>query len=224
VPLLPTTHPIIDCRGDRTKRTFHSMPALPESKKCPLMTYESAIHAQADLRIVRGSTIERKHMSTKTTFKRIALVAVAALGFGVLSVAPSSAALGAAGAVTTTLSATGTITGTAADPFSAGSAISLNVLIDLNDTGTAVNGDTFTITYNAYNPKGETITGITLVETSTSVSKLPTVSTVDSGSVVAVGNTLVFKDTITGTAFTAATLTIPADAVTGGGIYTVLVG
>ncbi len=32
-------------------------------------------------------------MSTKTTFKRIALVAVAALGLGVLSVAPSSAAL-----------------------------------------------------------------------------------------------------------------------------------
>ena len=49
---------------------------------------------QADLRIVRGSTIERKQMSTKTTFKRIALVAVAALGFGVLSVAPSSALAG----------------------------------------------------------------------------------------------------------------------------------
>ena len=31
-------------------------------------------------------------MSTKTTFKRIALVAVAALGFGLLSVVPSSAA------------------------------------------------------------------------------------------------------------------------------------
>jgi hypothetical protein len=31
-------------------------------------------------------------MSTKTTFKRVALVAVAALGFGVMSVAPSSAA------------------------------------------------------------------------------------------------------------------------------------
>jgi len=44
---------------------------------------------QADLRIVRGSTIERKQMST--TIKRIALVAVAALGFGVLSVAPSQA-------------------------------------------------------------------------------------------------------------------------------------
>jgi trimeric autotransporter adhesin len=36
--------------------------------------------------------IERKQMSTKTTFKRIALVAVAALGFGVLtSVAPATA-------------------------------------------------------------------------------------------------------------------------------------
>jgi hypothetical protein len=34
-------------------------------------------------------------MSTKTTFKRIALVAVAALGFGVMSVAPSSAAINA---------------------------------------------------------------------------------------------------------------------------------
>ena len=31
-------------------------------------------------------------MSTKTTFKRIALVTVAALGFGVMSVVPSNAA------------------------------------------------------------------------------------------------------------------------------------
>jgi trimeric autotransporter adhesin len=46
---------------------------------------------QAEPRIVRGSTIERKQMSTKTTIKRIALVSVAALGFGVLSVVPSNA-------------------------------------------------------------------------------------------------------------------------------------
>jgi len=46
---------------------------------------------RADLRIVRRSTIERKQMSTKTTFKRIALVTVAALGFGVMSVVPSNA-------------------------------------------------------------------------------------------------------------------------------------
>jgi trimeric autotransporter adhesin len=50
---------------------------------------------RADLRIVRRSTIERKQMSTKTTFKRIALVTVAALGFGVMSVAPSNAAINA---------------------------------------------------------------------------------------------------------------------------------
>ena len=36
-------------------------------------------------------TIERKQMSTKTTIKRIALVAVAAMGFGLLSVVPSQA-------------------------------------------------------------------------------------------------------------------------------------
>jgi hypothetical protein len=55
------------------------------------MTYERPFTAQAEPRIVRGSTIERKHMSTKTTIKRIALVSVAALGFGVLSVVPSTA-------------------------------------------------------------------------------------------------------------------------------------
>ena len=46
---------------------------------------------QAESGIVLESTIERKQMSTKTTFKRIALVAVAALGFGVMTVAPSQA-------------------------------------------------------------------------------------------------------------------------------------
>jgi trimeric autotransporter adhesin len=38
-----------------------------------------------------NSTNERKNMSTKTIYKRIALVAVAALGAGVLSVAPANA-------------------------------------------------------------------------------------------------------------------------------------
>ena len=51
-------------------------------------------------------------MSTKTTFKRVALVAVAALGLGVLSVAPSSAAVNA-----DTLTVANTA-GTAATAFS----------------------------------------------------------------------------------------------------------
>jgi trimeric autotransporter adhesin len=55
------------------------------------MSYEKDLSAQADLRIVRRSTIERKQMSTKTTFKRVALVTVAALGLSFLAVAPSNA-------------------------------------------------------------------------------------------------------------------------------------
>ena len=62
-------------------------------QKDTLMTYVSALIAQADLRKLRGSTIERKQMSTKTIYKRIALVAVASLGAGVLSVAPANAAI-----------------------------------------------------------------------------------------------------------------------------------
>ena len=72
---------------------------------------------QAELRIVRRSTIERKQMSTKTTFKRITLVTVAALGLGVMSVAPSSAAVQldsiAVSAASTTQNTTETLTATA---------------------------------------------------------------------------------------------------------------
>jgi hypothetical protein len=50
------------------------------------------ISTQADLRTVRKSTTERKSMSTKTSIKRIALVAVAALGLGVVAGIPANAA------------------------------------------------------------------------------------------------------------------------------------
>jgi hypothetical protein len=46
---------------------------------------------QAELGKFSRSTIERKQMSTKTTFKRIALVAVAALGLSLVAVTPSNA-------------------------------------------------------------------------------------------------------------------------------------
>jgi hypothetical protein len=52
-----------------------------------------ATHLKAATENVFVTTIERKQMSNKTTFKRIALAVVAVLGFGVLSVAPSSAAV-----------------------------------------------------------------------------------------------------------------------------------
>jgi trimeric autotransporter adhesin len=72
---------------------------------------------QADLRIVRGSTIERKQMST--TIKRVALVAVAALGLSLVSVAPSNAAINQD---TLTLSAA-TAAQTTAETFTATSAV-----------------------------------------------------------------------------------------------------
>jgi trimeric autotransporter adhesin len=187
------------------------------SEKGSLISYEKAFSTRADLRIVRGSTIERKQMSTKTTFKRIALVTVAALGFGTMAaISPASATTTTTTALTS-ISVTGTTAGTAADPFATGSAINLNVLIDLTAATTA--DETFTVTYNAYNPKGETITGITLVETSTSVSLLG--DNTDTGTVKAVANTLVFESITTAAARTVATLTIPAAGVTTGGIYTV---
>ena len=52
-----------------------------------------ATHLEAATRKFLVTTNERKQMSTKTNFKRIALVAVAALGLGVLSSVPSSAAV-----------------------------------------------------------------------------------------------------------------------------------
>jgi trimeric autotransporter adhesin len=70
-------------------------------QKDTLMTYEKGVFAQADPGIVSGSTIERKKMSTKTIYKRIALVAVAALGAGLLSVAPANAATTAQANATT---------------------------------------------------------------------------------------------------------------------------
>jgi len=55
-------------------------------------TGEFLTYPKPDLGSSENRLIERKQMSTKTTFKRVALVAVASMGFGMLSVAPSSAA------------------------------------------------------------------------------------------------------------------------------------
>ena len=61
-----------------------------------------ATHLEAATRKLLVTTNERKYMSTKTNFKRIALVAVAALGLGVLSSVPSQAGVTGAIVVTNT--------------------------------------------------------------------------------------------------------------------------
>ena len=63
-----------------------------EAQKDALMSYERASLVPAAIKKALIATIERKQMSTKTTLKRIALVAVSALGFGLLSTVPVKAA------------------------------------------------------------------------------------------------------------------------------------
>jgi hypothetical protein len=61
-----------------------------------------ATHLEAANKKYLLTTNERKQMSTTTNFKRIALVAVAALGLGVLSSVPSNAVVGAGTSVVLT--------------------------------------------------------------------------------------------------------------------------
>ena len=66
-----------------------------------LISDEKAFLSQADLKKAFGSTLnERKSMSTKTSFKRIALVAVAALATGLLTTVVTPAANAATGTMT----------------------------------------------------------------------------------------------------------------------------
>jgi len=69
-------------------------------------------------------------MSTKTTFKRIALVAVAALGLGVLSVAPSQAAV----STPTVTTANGTSTTASNYDSTTAATVSVTALMDQQDS------------------------------------------------------------------------------------------
>ena len=78
-----------------------------------LISDEKAFLRQADDEKSSKSTFnERKQMSTKTSIKRIALVAVSALGFGLLSVAPSYSATSTQALLADTTSIVGVSLGT----------------------------------------------------------------------------------------------------------------
>ncbi|CAN1485564.1 hypothetical protein MCEZE9_00072 [Candidatus Nanopelagicaceae bacterium] len=107
-------------------------------------------------------------MSTKTTFKRIALVAVAALGLGVLSVAPSSASVA-------NLSLTVT-NGTAANGKSDSSTAATISVAGLVDVGA---GDSITVTFIAKDITANTsaIARMSYMDTTTGSSSSTLVST-----------------------------------------------
>jgi trimeric autotransporter adhesin len=180
------------------------------------MTYEKGLFAQAEPGIVSGSTIERKKMSTKTIYKRIALVAVASLGAGLLSVAPASAASFASVPTVVITSPTTVNAGTTAVPIPAGTAIVADLKLDPNVVYTDA-GDGTDITYVVTAPNGTVITSSVSIVAVAAPATGITASA--SGAVVSVRSTGVGGDATGNPKI--ATLTIPASVVTMGGIYTV---
>jgi hypothetical protein len=112
------------------------------------------------------TTIERKVMSKKTFFKRIALTAIAALGFGMLSVAPSQALI-----VSTSVSFdaddTLTLAGTSADSATAVLTFNQNAL-------SATDSQTVKVSITSSNGAGVTNLYMRVTETSTSSTPLGT--------------------------------------------------
>jgi trimeric autotransporter adhesin len=129
-----------------------------------------ATHLEAATRKFLVTTNERKQMSTKTNFKRIALVAVTALGMGVLSSAPSQAVFSGTAGSQLTLTATagsGGLTGSASDSTTA----STVTVAGLALTATT---DSYTVTaVNKSVPTGAVATPallFTFIDTATSTS------------------------------------------------------
>ena len=136
---------------------------------------------QADLRKFRGSTFERKQMST--TIKRIALVAVAALGLGTVSVAPSSA---------TVFQDSLTLSSATASQFTSDTATATSATATLTYLATNAN-DSMTVSASLVSaPAGNTVLpNLLLVETTAAVAKNgATELTLGSTSGVAAGNAI----------------------------------
>ena len=90
-----------------------------------------ATHLEAATRKFLVATNERKQMSTKTNFKRIALVAVAALGMGALSSVPAKATILQTVTVTTVA---GIATKANSDSVTSGASITINYLTNTTDS------------------------------------------------------------------------------------------
>jgi trimeric autotransporter adhesin len=91
------------------------------------ITYERALFTQAKVRKFLILTNERKKMSTKTTFKRVALIAVVALGLGGLSTVSANAAPASAWTVGTAATDTTAITlAQATSSPAAGTSVTVN--------------------------------------------------------------------------------------------------
>jgi hypothetical protein len=126
-----------------------------------------ATHLEAATRKFLVTTNERKQMSTKTNFKRIALVAVAALGLGVLSAVPSSATI--SGVTFTVTNGATPLRGTATTLVDADTGTGTGASIGITFLSTNA-ADTLTVTvYNKNTLSTQSRALLALVDTSTSV-------------------------------------------------------
>jgi len=112
-------------------------------------------------------------MSTKTTFKRIALVTVAALGFGVLSTVPSSAAVA---------SLKTTVTNGAASPILADSTTAATITLDWTASIGAADSYTVQVAYREVAPTSAAAATPRLLYSESSTSVAGSVPTLDTTS------------------------------------------
>ena len=115
-----------------------------------------ATHLEAATRKFLVTTNERKLMSTKTNFKRIALVAVAALGLGVLSSVPSNAAITSGSVAITTANGTASVSTVGNSDSRTAATLAVSAL-------KAVAGDSMTVQVIVKSkPTGSTVTPLML--------------------------------------------------------------
>jgi hypothetical protein len=136
---------ILHQKRDASARATHLM-----VKNDSLITYESGILGQAAVKKFFTATfLERKIMSTKTSFKRIALVAASALAIAGFSAVPANAATNAAATVNSV-----SLANTQATSWKTGETVTVNFMADMDSvTAAAVTTYSFTGFLSSY-PSG----------------------------------------------------------------------
>jgi trimeric autotransporter adhesin len=159
--------------------------------------------------------LERKHMSTKTTIKRIALVAAVAAAFGGLSTVAANAAANTVTEATVVTSATAA---TASAPAPQGTAITVNLTATPGDN--LATGDTISVAYVLDDPNGNAVKNGTFTAAAANVGTHGVVTQSAAAAGYSTGQTITV--TATGGSVTAATLTIGTLSFTPamGGTYT----
>ena len=120
------------------------------------------------------TTNERKQMSNKTSFKRIALAVVVALGFGVLSTGPTQAVVNSDSLTVSSSTATATI----------------------GQTSDSASASTVTLSFLATNPTDSMSLVASLVSSPATNTALPKLNLVETGNALvwATGNTVDLSD------------------------------